>query len=501
MKTTKKIFAALLTVMMVLMMVPFSASAATTGDFTINAAPQGFTLSVFKIATLEDEASGKYTSTISAVNDFINGSKSATELNQALDALVGTKTAAQAATALGTSVVATVSDSAATTVKAGAGLFYIKPCSDGVPATYTKAAGSVVAAPEYSTASKTFVPKSAVTINSTKASSSTVEVHKTIVADQNYLTSTPASDGIIYGAVSNAATPVNFKLTGTNVGSKDEPVKSYIIADIMDENLTFDASSVKVYVVAGANKTQLGAADYTVKQSETIDGTAYTFVVELAQSVIGATTATKFYNAGATVEVTYQATVKDNAPVATALNNTDYLLYKNASAQASAPYTKETGETVKVYTLAVAVQKMDASKGTRLAGATLGLFKGADQVATVVTTKDGDFDVFKKADGSNFTAKAGESFTIKELIAPNGFVLSTEEVAVTVNAALKADGSLDMSNTTDCTDGTFFKTFNNRPVVVPATGGAGTIAFTIVGISLIVVAGVLFLVVRKRSAK
>ena len=41
----------------------------------------------------------------------------------------------------------------------------------------------------------------------------------------------------------------------------------------------------------------------------------------------------------------------------------------------------------------------------------------------------------------------------------------------------------------------------DTPVVMPASGGQGTMIFTIVGISLIACAGVLFIVLKKRSSK
>lgn len=61
MKTTKKIFAAVLAVMMIALMIPFSASAAT--DDAYNAfikGKNGFTVNVYKVATI-NTTTGEYT--------------------------------------------------------------------------------------------------------------------------------------------------------------------------------------------------------------------------------------------------------------------------------------------------------------------------------------------------------------------------------------------------------------------------------------------------------
>ena len=70
MKTTKKIFAAFIAVMMIALMIPFSASAATTYSASLTG-KAGYTVSVYKVASL-DVVSGQYTSSITAIQDELN---------------------------------------------------------------------------------------------------------------------------------------------------------------------------------------------------------------------------------------------------------------------------------------------------------------------------------------------------------------------------------------------------------------------------------------------
>lgn len=61
MKTTKKIFAAVLAVMMIALMIPFSASAATSDAYNaFIKGKNGFTVNVYKVAKI-DTTTGEYT--------------------------------------------------------------------------------------------------------------------------------------------------------------------------------------------------------------------------------------------------------------------------------------------------------------------------------------------------------------------------------------------------------------------------------------------------------
>ena len=161
--------------------------------------------------------------------------------------------------------------------------------------------------------------------------------------------------------------------------------------------------------------------------------------------------------------------------------NKDSLTYTNKYD----PTDNKEGNTVHVYTFSVDIYKVDSTnEATKLNGATFTLTKGSD-VFTETTANGGK---------ATFTGlKAGE-YTLKETVAPNGYNLNNTEYTVTINA----DGTV--------TSAQYYATLNgvkigDTPVVMPATGGQGTMIFTIVGISLIACAGLLFIVLKKRSSK
>ena len=96
MKTTKKIFAAVLAVMMIALMIPFSASAVESYSakykLDVNTATDpdksgDYTFSFFKIADL-DLTTGKYSSTIThtALEDAVNGTYSESKSQNILTA-------------------------------------------------------------------------------------------------------------------------------------------------------------------------------------------------------------------------------------------------------------------------------------------------------------------------------------------------------------------------------------------------------------------------------
>ena len=95
------------------------------------------------------------------------------------------------------------------------------------------------------------------------------------------------------------------------------------------------------------------------------------------------------------------------------------------------------------------------------------------------------------------------TYTITELVAPNGYNLLKDPITITItaNATLKGCTWTVTKDGTDLTAGTdylfAFNVENNSGTELPSTGGIGTTIFYILGSLLVVVAGVV-LVTRKR---
>ena len=95
---------------------------------------------------------------------------------------------------------------------------------------------------------------------------------------------------------------------------------------------------------------------------------------------------------------------------------------------------------------------------------------------------------------ATFTGLKAGTYTLKETNPPKGYNLNETEYTVTINA----NGTVTSAQYDATLKGV---KIGDTPVVMPASGGQGTMIFTIVGISLIACAGVLFIVLKKRSSK
>ncbi|MEE0913594.1 MAG: isopeptide-forming domain-containing fimbrial protein, partial [Ruminococcus sp.] len=251
MKTTKKILAALLVVIMLAMMIPFSASAAESYSVTITG-KKDYTIDVYKIATVNTET-GAYTDCLDAVKTILGTKASADGVNS--EELLA---ACESATSLGTSVYNVKFDETATTTftTETAGIYYIKVTGTPESVSVKEAGGAVVSLPYYDASAKKWVsPTSALEL---KLKDGDVNVDKKIVtADNNKVTSTTA----------NIGDTITFELTASVTGSKEQPLTEYTIHDTMSDGLDNPVvTSVKV-----DDKTLTENTDYTVNATDLTD--------------------------------------------------------------------------------------------------------------------------------------------------------------------------------------------------------------------------------------
>lgn len=509
MKKTIRIFSALLAVMMICMTFAVTASAADENKLTLSSDKVGFTFSIFKLADLNtttgefkvnsalaDTQEAKVKAELSkvdatdakakAIATYLDGQISGLS-KDAQKAILGTEVAQFAVTAESqTATLTTIAD----------GIYYVAALAGDTPANVTKNQGSIFVLPEYNPSSNTWNNDVTIALGG-KVSSGEVEVDKTIVPSSDYTTSTDNKS-----AITDETTPVKFELSASVVGSKEQPLKAYVIGDNMDDGLTYVVGQTPVVkLVKGTTEYTLSASQYTVNTTNpTYNGTYnYTFAVELATSVFDKATlhnGMSFYDYEEVV-VQYDAVINENVEVIKAENNQDFLLYQNNGGS----FTQVDGKIAKVYTLGVDITKYDAAtqEHTKLAGAEFSLYaKAADgklvEVAKAVSTVNGLDKFYTIGSTTNeYNVKPG-NYVIKETKAPAGYTLNTAEIPVTVAADFTTTGI----NPTEA-DGFFSYECGNTPIVLPATGGAGTIMFTIVGAVLISLAGVLFFALMRKK--
>lgn len=493
MKTTKKIFAAVLAVMMIALMIPFSASAATT--LTVSCNPNAGTIGgdkadyvgtyeykFYKLATVDTTTGTVTVEDAYASNTALVNALNSTETDKSqniitiCDGMSWTGTADKTVTFKydGSADVPTqqITDLAD-------GIYYVY-CSKK-PGTVKSVQGSLISLPYFDGTDWTYDYE---TVNlASKINVSGITVTKT-VADNKV------------GTQKNA----EYTLTASTAGSTTNKVGTYAIVDKMDNALSLIDSTVKVYFVKEGVETPAEDGDFTVepnyayKDATGNDATA-TFAVVASDALLQGD---KFYGYD-TIKVTFSAKV--NADIAekvtTDLPNTDGLYYGNEG-----NFTYKPGNNVNVATAGLDVTKVDGNAtSTKLAGAEFTLYKDSacteaitvDGVTVKATTTTNGNDKFYY--GSNeFYFTPGVDYFVKETKAPAGYNINSTIFKVTAVAkAYTPVGTVENGAATVVKD---------YPVTVPQTGGMGTMMFYVGGAALIACAGVLlFVLKRKKAAK
>lgn len=470
MKTTKKIFAAVLAVMMIALMIPFSASAAES--YTYNAfikGKNGFTVNVYKVAKI-NTTTGEYT-------EIQGGTAVATALKTWKNASGNDNEALLAACES-----ATFTDSKGNHEFTSdndvynfgtneAGVYYVKVTGQPAATSVREKGGALFALPEGTKTTQGSVEHPV----ELKINTGDVKVTKEIVGGDIDATHTTASAG----------DTVTFKLKASVTGSREVPLTEYTIHDNLSGS--FDTPAVTEVMVGN---TKLSTSDYTVDASSQSD-----IKISLSESYLkAAKEGTNNFYASSYVVVTLTAALNDTAVsgnATTANSNSDRLTYTNTYGQ-----TEKPGDTtVYVYTFDLPVFKYDGTTDnkTGLGNATF-VLKKADgtEVATKVTSVEAG------SKGKVTFAKLGAgTYTVQETIAPSGYNLNS--TLYTIN--ISVEGVITVTVDDELSPVTTLEV-PNYPVTVPATGGVGTVMFYVGGAALIVCAGVLlFVLKRKKAAK
>ena len=298
-----------------------------------------------------------------------------------------------------------------------------------------------------------------------------------------------------------------------------EQATYYYITDTLADGFSA-ASNIKVFV-GGAEKT-LGT-DYTLAQN----GNTFTVTVPYAED----------YGANAKIEVTYSATVENDAVLAGSGNlNTANFTYDTKKPGTETPdpdttpdFPEENKKTTTTYVYALGIVKVDP-EGNTLEGAEFSVTDANDKTifAKATDTKgvyeycaegtEGAVKQFATDDNGVLVikgVKAG-SYKVTEQVAPKGYNLlqgSTtveavlkEQYSTTVTTYIDENGKVTEETTETTKEYTASENVaglvivNNKGTELPSTGGMGTTLFYALGGVLVVGAAVL-LVVKKRMGR
>jgi len=329
----------------------------------------------------------------------------------------------------------------------------------------------------------------------------TIEPKVSNVSFQKKIKDTNDSTGVTSGWQDSAdydiGDSVPFQLKGTVAEDFAQYENAYYFAfhDEMEDSLTFEKSSVKVYVDGKEITTGF-----------TVDGSEHAFdvVFENLKDIAGIT-------GGCEITVEYTAKLNDSAVLGNQGNvNKARLEYSNN------PYTNDTGKTnwdsVIVFTYQVVVNKYanDVKEGNEKTGAAFKLEKKVGEDWVLVKEFQADENT------SSFTFKGlddGE-YRLTETVTPSGFnTIDPIEFTVTAEHTVTWEGedrnTILTSLNGNVTDGTITFTatvadgtlttdvVNKSGAELPTTGGIGTTIFYVLG-GVLVLAAVVLLVTKKR---
>lgn len=312
---------------------------------------------------------------------------------------------------------------------------------------------------------------------------------------------------------------LNFYTTENKDGtSTAHKIYQYVLDDTMPTAVTLKAGleNFKVWVNGTSVKvddTNDGDKDAVV----TITGNNFNVTIPWAKTQDPKTDGTEedFYyqDVPATIKVTYQGVLTDDATLGSTISEEDQKNINRATINPNET-TTDTGKKKEVYSGRITIDKVDAkNKDTKLEGAKFvvidkvdkdgkadtgakylkydekandnkGAFSWVDSLgdATVYTTNDkGEAVISGLAEGTYY---------LLEIEAPQGYNVLTTAQPVTLTKGVTDDKVDHLLMTAQVA--------NNKGALLPSTGGMGTVAFAVVG--LIVMAGAaVTLIIKKRA--
>ena len=321
-----------------------------------------------------------------------------------------------------------------------------------------------------------------------KVKDSQADINKEIIVD----------DTGVNASTEQVNSTILYRITaGVPKYSADATNIKYVMKDTLDKGLTFTEGTVKVYSIAGDEKTLVENV-VTMNKVVNADGTT---TVTLSFN----------YNRIKTLDeicVEYEAVLNENALIGSVGNKNKVSLTYTNNPDQNSDYTTPDKEVV-TYTYGLQLEKTDVDSKKALEGATF-FIENADKSysKTVTTNANGIIHLSGLNEGT---------YTVKETKAPSGYILANGEITVEIIANRGEDGSITKgyqvkvgndqateASTTINKDGLThiygnLGITNQKGFNLPQTGGAGTWMFTLGGLFIITVALVIFIKSRKAT--
>ena len=272
--------------------------------------------------------------------------------------------------------------------------------------------------------------------------------------------------------------------------------KSFYVSDLLPNGLTIDPASIKVQI----DGTDVDTAAYTLDTTAVAE---YTFKLSVSAEQY---TDNWSANGGKQLVITYTATLNNNDTTAVNVKQTNTVTFDYSNYPYVGNSHKQKTDTVDVTTFAIKIDKyVKNDEHAKLANAKFDLYRTATHAEVIAgsavnipyTNVNGiklESDLVTDANGTATFAKyeangTNYDYYLVETRAPSGYNILDNAVKVNFT-----------DTEVEATAGVYtVKVPNSSGILLPITGGTGTVIFTIIGIALMVGAVVLFVVSRKKA--
>lgn len=259
--------------------------------------------------------------------------------------------------------------------------------------------------------------------------------------------------------------------------------KKYVLTDTLSQGLTFGGLT-KISIKSGETTFTNTNGTFTNATGNTVATATFqnqTLTIEFNVDYIDTTR----------IDIAYQAKLNENAVLGSAGNvNQVVLTYSNDPYGTGTYTTDPTASEATAYTYGLEwfVHSVDDKK-VKLPNAAFDIYSDAaltNKVGTITTNADGI---------ATYKGLAAGTYYLKEITAPTGYSLIRDAISVEI----LEDGS---TTNPEAGEGYTRKEIPQSEVgVLPATGGIGTIAFTLIGLIVLISAISLVVVYRKNKNK
>lgn len=265
--------------------------------------------------------------------------------------------------------------------------------------------------------------------------------------------------------------------------------KTYVIEDVMDAGITFNGlDKMKITDNVELNNTNGEFTDVNGNVVANVSISGQTLTIDVDVDYVKTNTLTIEYKAKLNEDAVIGGTGNVNTATLTYSNDPYHVI--NPTVNAMNTIEAEPAETT-AYTYGIEILKYVIENEKSVSES----LKLDDAVFKVINTDTNKEYEITTSDGGKVLLTGIEegTYSITEIKVPAGYIINENIDDITVDANT-------IESTTPKTQGHYYLEIPNMPaIVLPFTGGIGTIVFTVVGLCIVLVGSIAYVIYRKKS--